>query len=76
MHRCEIKDDTETGLMEPIDERHELEWIPITRVNAIEARSLITPGTIEWILGYRHYLDMGVTSFFQIRDKVIGDFFI
>ena len=72
----EIEDDAEACAMEPIDKAHELLGVSITGIDGEETSGLISPRTIEWILGDRHDLDVGITGFLKIGDQIIRDFLV
>ena len=71
MRRDPVHDDAEASLMRLVDEVHEVLRRAVAARRGKIADDLITPRTIERILGQRHELDVRVAHFLDVGHKLV-----
>ena len=71
--RHPVQDDPDPGLMEAIDEPHELLWRSVAARRGEVARRLVSPGRVVRVLHHRQQLHVGVASASHVVDQPIGD---
>ena len=69
--RHPVHDDAKPGLMTAVHELAELVWISKTARGCKITRDLVSPGTIEGMLGEPHQLQVREAETFCIRDQLI-----
>src|SRR5258708_8059295 len=69
-----VEDDPDPGLMTPVGELAEFVRIDVPSWGRVIVDYLITPRTIERVLGARHQLDVSVAHFQHVLDQSIRKF--
>ena len=76
MRRNEVKDHTDAGLMQAVDQHFQLLCGPVSGCRREIAGSLIAPASIERILGERHHLDVRVIVFLHIFNQRVRELLV
>ena len=71
VRRHPVHDNTDSVLVQRVNQRHQLDRLAVAAVGRIIARHLIPPGAVKRVLGQGHHLDMGIAHLFQIRHQLI-----
>ena len=73
MRRHPIENHSDTRFMEAVDEVHEILGISEPRGRGEISAYLISPRSVERMLHHRQELNVGISHFLDIRDKLIRD---
>ncbi|NBP75912.1 MAG: hypothetical protein EBU62_00185 [Proteobacteria bacterium] len=74
MPRYPIEDDTDTVLVEVIDEEPEVVWCSVPCGWRKVASDLVAPGFIERVFGHGKQFNVGVAEVLQVRSQLTGEF--
>ena len=74
MCRHPVYNDTNTCPVEPVHQEAEIIRLPKTLCRCVHTDGLITPGTIERMLGHRHQFHMRKVHLLDIGHQIISQF--